>query len=368
MFEDYKKEVLDFYVQKKATHELPAALENPERLKLRKEVLKVFSKKNRKEDIEIIQSFFDPFNQTGDYVKAIERFELDKFRPLISFLTKGKGIRDEEPVKLLAWLIDFLSYREWKEKKYGGKQNEQIGYNEVGEDSPVTNLASERQETEETNYKGDIGKSMFMGANLIQQYAEDEAVEEVKGEPLQEQFPKIEHVAIGFWNFRQYSKFNFISSILFVFLIGILGLGSYEIFWQKKFVNALRKPLPSEKCMYWNGTNYEPIDCATKDVTKKVVPLNMAILNGLKKIGLADTLTRKSIGKIWYAKRGGEYEYFTDSGRHPVDSQKRLRPLSAYILTHHISNYRFRLQILGYVVIPFFIIVCLALFLRKKSA
>jgi hypothetical protein len=78
----------------------------------------VYARKNSKEDGEIIRGFFDPSGKYNDHVKSIECLDLDRFRPLVNYLTKGTTIRDEHAVKLLAWLLDFKSYSDWRASKY----------------------------------------------------------------------------------------------------------------------------------------------------------------------------------------------------------------------------------------------------------
>jgi hypothetical protein len=70
----------------------------------------------------------------------------------------------------------------------------------------------------------------------------------------------------------------------------------------------------------------------------------MRVLKNFKKIRFSDLLTKKDIGKVWYAKIDGEHGFFTDSGSYPSDPNKKLKPLSAFILSNHISYHRFILQ------------------------
>ncbi|MDB4919122.1 MAG: hypothetical protein JWQ54_1105 [Mucilaginibacter sp.] len=48
---------------------------------------------------------------------------------------------------------------------------------------------------------------------------------------------------------------------------------------------------------------------------------------------------RSSVGKVWYARlRRDYYEYFTDSGFHPIDTAIRLRPITKFIIEKHILS------------------------------
>ncbi|RZL02566.1 MAG: hypothetical protein EOO89_29150 [Pedobacter sp.] len=93
--------------------------------------------------------------------------------------------------------------------------------------------------------------------------------------------------------------------------------------------------------------------------------MDLKKLNNLRKVRWPDKLTKESIGKVWYAKAGGgPPEFFTDSGMHPVDTVKRLRPLSTYMLNKYISNERYLLNLLGWcgaliIVVPLLVIAIL---------
>jgi hypothetical protein len=45
-----------------------------------------------------------------------------------------------------------------------------------------------------------------------------------------------------------------------------------------------------------------------------------------------DTLTQRALGHVWYSKIDGLVEFYTAGGIHPVHRERRLRPLTAYIL------------------------------------
>ena len=94
---------------------------------------------------------------------------------------------------------------------------------------------------------------------------------------------------------------------------------------------------PTPKCMYWNGTAYEQIDCnKAAEEELKAVRLDKRKLSRFKKITQPDTLHYKDIGKVWYMKIGAEPDFFTDSGIHPVDERKQLKPITKYIIDKYI--------------------------------
>lgn len=117
----------------------------------------------------------------------------------------------------------------------------------------------------------------------------------------------------------------------------ITGVGAFQ-FWQDK---VDRETITKdEKCMYWTGNHYEAIACDQEASTPRV-PLNLRVLNHLKKITAYDTLTKKDLGKVWYTKIDKEVEFFTANGLHPIDTNRRLKPLTPYILSNYVSYHRY---------------------------
>ncbi len=91
--------------------------------------------------------------------------------------------------------------------------------------------------------------------------------------------------------------------------------------------------------MYWTGESYRPILCNQKIENTPVIALDPQQLSGLKKITQPDTLTRNSINKVGYAKLGRkEIEFYTTTGNHPTIYNKRILPMTAYILNKYIVN------------------------------
>lgn len=358
MFEDYKRELLEFYFLKKKSNQLSTAMENPERLKLRKECIRIYAIKNSKEDRDIIKDFFDPLGKYEDLFKSIERFELDKFRPLVNFLTKGTVIRDEEPVKLLAWLIEFHSYQDWKVKKCGAGLNSYLGTSEdenssdTNENFDVEEGKGEIAEADENCHYDELEKLIQHpepsedndNGNLTtsQDETQEEDVEETQS---------FEEKRNSYRKFAVYSIFGF---LIFSIAIILQQSGLFE-----------SDTLPTEKCMYWDGDKYVSVECEKSNTQTGIIPLQKSLYKNFKKIGWSDTLSKNAVGKVWYAKRNGEYEFFTDSGKHPVDSKKKLKPLSNYIISNHLSYHRFVLQIVGWG-ISLVIILLIIFFLIKK--
>lgn len=160
-----------------------------------------------------------------------------------------------------------------------------------------------------------------------------------------------------------------IYTVAISFTVLFLVAGATFFFWKKKPDITPNALFTSQKCMYWTGDHYEAVDCNEKVSDAPIVSLDVQKLTNFKKITSPDTLTKDALGKVWYTKIAGEHQFFTDSGVHPLDTQKKLRPLSRYILSNHVSHYRYLLTLLVWSIsVVIFLGLCSVLFIafRKK--
>lgn len=93
----------------------------------------------------------------------------------------------------------------------------------------------------------------------------------------------------------------------------------------------------NKQCMYWNGDHYKTIGYKIKIDHATVIALDKEKLFSLKKINRLDTIREKHLGKVWYVKiKVYSAEFYTDSGEYPLNSKKRLLPMTPYILDKYI--------------------------------
>ncbi|MFF5381859.1 hypothetical protein [Pedobacter suwonensis] len=343
MFEDYKKAILDFYRIKKENHRLSLNLEAPRRDRLRAECAKVFLRKNSKVDRDFIRSVFDPTNEYEDQMRSIERFDLDRFRALVSFLTiEGRDIRDDRLVKLLAWLIDFPPYNEWRELS-----EEELKF--------IFEEAAKKPEDEEiaepiiSKPTSDIKVSDNVSTTQPPQIV---IVGEPTGGSNGEDVIRTEQPKGPKFVPRFYPRYITISCIVLLFI----GTTSFAV-WERR--TKIRMPEPEEKFMYWDEDHYEPVKGGKQNAGAPIIPLNENTLRQQQKITLPDTLTSYSIGKVWYKGHGKDHEFFTASGPYPQDLQRVLKPLTNTILTKYTSNYRYILtRLVWFICAAFFISLC----------
>ncbi|RZK34121.1 MAG: hypothetical protein EOO90_31250, partial [Pedobacter sp.] len=246
MFDIYKKKLRAHYTILKDHCQLSENLENPNRTKLKNECLRVYRKKYNSTDDEMLRSFFDPENRYNDHIISIEKFELDKFRPLVSFIKGDGDTRDEDAIKLFAWLINFPFYREWKNKR-----NTIEKYNVDSSNDDVVTTDQLHQETEN---------------------------------PLK---------------FKN-SRTNIALIFLAVLLIGKLAFYLWTI-----QISNVRMPDQAEKCMYWTGYHYEPVLCDEIKPGLNIIPLNIDKLKRMSKIPFFVKVTNRDVGKLWRAKIDG---------------------------------------------------------------
>lgn len=84
--------------------------------------------------------------------------------------------------------------------------------------------------------------------------------------------------------------------------------------------------------MRWDGERYGVVACDAFPGDPSVIPKDPVKLDDFKMVNHYDTLTAYSLGKVWYVKRKGEYEFFTWGGTHPVYRDLQLKPLTDFII------------------------------------
>ncbi|SFW48099.1 hypothetical protein [Chitinophaga sancti] len=273
MFIDYQSAVLKDYERKKADNVLSNRLIQPTSAGLRDECYAVCKERHTIKDEKVLRDFFEKQESAKDYLIAINNHEVDKFKPLANFL-KGQ-VRSTKPVniELLAWLIDFKP-RPWEH----GKNYDNIEFGKVEEEIQPT-----------------------------------VAVESIKGidiPPLPYKSGKIKPATL----------------LLILILVGAFGY----IIWSIIFVPY------HERCMYWAGDHYVPVSCNQQFRDTIAIAYDPLKMENFRRITTPDTITTNAIGRVWYYKENNILEYYTADGYHPVKNYKKLKPLTAYIISKYI--------------------------------
>jgi hypothetical protein len=84
--------------------------------------------------------------------------------------------------------------------------------------------------------------------------------------------------------------------------------------------------------MCWIKDHYQGISCKDKSANGDVFGVDSLQMVNFRKITRPDTLTQRSLGHVWYSKIDGEVEFYTSGGFHPVHRERKLRPLTIYML------------------------------------
>lgn len=102
--------------------------------------------------------------------------------------------------------------------------------------------------------------------------------------------------------------------------------------------NTMQKPMEKlEHYMYWNGERFVATAEANLGGQFEVFPMNELQFKYFKKITCPDTITIKSLKRVWYSKKDNLVEFFTADGKNP-ENDKELHPLTIYILNKYILS------------------------------
>ncbi|HWW40121.1 hypothetical protein, partial [Pedobacter sp.] len=116
-------------------------------------------------------------------------------------------------------------------------------------------------------------------------------------------------------------------------IISFVGIAAVStgVYW--------RSVSSDQKCMYWTGNAYQTISCNEKVGDTAIIALDTFKLAHLKRITRQDTLTKWSVGRIFYSKVNSDsIDVFTSAGSHPVRNGRKLMPLTNYMYVKYISR------------------------------
>jgi len=277
MFAKYKSRVLEEYKLRKNNNSISINLIHATPAKIKAECLFVLETRFEEKDKRILTTLFGQQNSESEYRNAIRKTDTDKFKPLANFLKGSTKSTDENNIELLAWLINY------EPRPY--QVNQPINTALHNSIAPVK-------------------------ANAL---------------PLDAERVKLESIR---------SKTG---KAILASCIALFGLGLLYRFYTREAINQLYFPaIGQEQCMYWVGDRYKPVLCSLKMPDTPVFALDPEKIQRLRMITKPDTITKNSIGHLWYAKINGKLEFYTAGGNHPVYTNRRLKPLSLYMYTKYI--------------------------------
>lgn len=294
LFKDYKEYVIKYYQQKLKANELSTRLAHPTSASLKKECMVVYETRYQKRDEAALRTFFEYTGDQQSMLQAIDRFDNDRFKPLVNFLKSNTSDTDPKNLELLAWLIGLESrpYIRGKDFRIPGLLKAD------GSEEPT--LLPEEDST-----KGTVFPKMIVRP----------------AKPIQ-------------------GKSRILRETVFIFIILILLFVSGFLIFNVADRSNSKALQNDEDCMYWAGDHYEQVPCKKKFGDTLVIALDPEKLSTFRKITRPDTITKKSLGNIYYVKFNGDREYFTADGRHPVDRKLHLKPITDYIIDRYIEPLR----------------------------
>lgn len=341
MFGAYELEVLAEYLEKRDRGEFLTNLTHPTPGRLRDESVSVFDKRYLKKDDMALRSFFDPKEETEEGFRlAVKRCEADSFRRLNTVMKEGAGNTDAKNIELLAWLIDFKPrpYVVWLKDpvRLSGKDEPESG---LEKPQGGVFIGAEEPDKVASDENGHPTKELGMGSGVEKEERDERTIPvDRKNQGVQD---RVEAAKSKMFARRPLGIFfTFLIVLLMgglIFLSGYNKNGTRE----KKDSGAamlILKRGPAG-CMFWKGDHYERGACdqAVQGFPGGVPVDNFRLLN-LKKITDTATINRASIGHVWYFRSRGRVECFTAGGAYPLDTIRRLLPISAYIIAKYFHR------------------------------
>ncbi|MDQ8003378.1 MAG: hypothetical protein REI64_01185 [Pedobacter sp.] len=337
MFSTYKQAVLHHYLSKKNASELPIRLRKPTPAGIRDHLIQYLGKYyDARKDEQILEMFFNHQDEVAAYAKAVNRIDIGKFKPVIKFLEGKTPNPEDKQVHLAALLIDFERPYIFG-KDYSLEETEE---KDAAETEELEDLVNENELVEEIEKQVNEEGGTVMSTLLAP--VEDEETADTEKPSLEEKQPNSE-ASIGelgaddhnrkkgrfFW--LKNGVGNKVRMPLLVLSATILGF----------VVKELVVGVPNGKqCMYWKNDRYIAIACNEKlPKESKKLGLDTFLLDNFRLITEPDTITERSIGKLWYLKHQKNFDYFTVEGTHPIHG-RRLSRLSDLIYKNEIDAKR----------------------------
>ncbi|WP_461790659.1 hypothetical protein [Pedobacter sp.] len=334
MFSTYKQAIRQYYLLKKTSGELPIRLQEPSPAKIRDHLEHYLSTSfDPMKDGQVLEAFFGKQQDAAAYAKMVKHAEIDDFRPVINWLKGKTSTPEDKHVHLAALLLDF-------ERPCVFGKNYNSDETKVADDVDVTLVTAielERGDQPEAGSRIDLpettttveGEKDIKKGDVMLPSGEENSL---NGEGITDGVNKVNRSAETPGGIKTPSdKLKKRALLLFLMLIAI-SIG---------FVIKDAIADPEEKqCMYWKDDHYVAIACDAKlsEETEKIA-LDTFLVANFRKITKPDTITERSIGKIWYLKHDKKFDYFTVKGVHPVHG-RRLSRLSDRIYKNEIASER----------------------------
>lgn len=287
---DYRKAIIRTYNYRKLHGELPPGLQNPSPAKIKNECLRKYQSPDfKRKDIVILVSFLE-VQEEGEVLRKLRR-ELDKFKPLNSYLRGRTDDPQDRHIELLGWLLDFEA------RPFDSSYDYESVYAEpLVPDDPQENKDADRNKARKGGDK-----------------SENAVVEKA---PIYKK--------------RLKSKMTGVAICLGV--VAVLGAMSAIYFSNSARVTE------DKACMIWDRDKFIKIDCDSALPPEFVFILEENLLMNQRRIPKRE-ITESDIGKVWYVGRGRDsIDLFKIGGWDPVNPRRDLRRLSRHVYDKYVRN------------------------------
>lgn len=318
MFADYSTLIFRYYEQKKAAKTLPMELVEPTPARLRDLCQMVCNETFDRKDETTLKKFFGNATNREVCLKAIERCDINKFKPLITYLGDSSVKTHTKNVELLAWLIDF------QPRPFDYRMRYVVEETEI----PTTNF----QSNEIRDSKVELAVTVNGAEPNKTVIPEKERVTQ-QGPPVQTGETASQAISRRGRTMKTSKRIVALTTIIIV----LVCIGFYAL-WRSSPKTSPPIPPGSQGCMFWAEDHYQPVPCNMKLGDTLAIALDSEKLVHFRKITRPDTITDNARGSVWYVRYRGNYEFYTSDGYHPIDPQLRLRPITPFIIAKHVPH------------------------------
>lgn len=327
-FVEYESLVLKDYKEKMAAGSLSLGFPHPTPAKLRDACLEVLESRFDKKDEPFLRKYFK-VGTSNDFSQAVWQLGINKFKKISNFLNDSSSSTHALNIELLAWLIDY------KERPYKPDYARMYETRDTKE-AAVSNNSSLSNTLPASNEPARIHPIQPLRTLFQEQNEEPHLAHPQKDEPAAVGLsPKPETQPL---NRKSFFRKRYVALFLLLPIGGVLWLLTHQ--QKQESSHAVVHPLAGlNQCVIWTEDHYQPVACASHLLNKNVPALDPSTVAALKLITQPDTITKNGIGHVWYIKINGQMEYYTAGGFHPIQSDRRLKPLTLYTYNKYLYRY-----------------------------
>ncbi|RYG28479.1 MAG: hypothetical protein EOO01_39690, partial [Chitinophagaceae bacterium] len=125
MYKHYQEAILKYYEERKSKGDLSLNLQQPAPSKIRDECAQVYQSNPNRRDVSTFISFFE-IKEGADILKVIERFDIDRFRPVVNYMKRVTAETEHKNLELLALLLNFPGRPFDKNKNYDVEASQDV--------------------------------------------------------------------------------------------------------------------------------------------------------------------------------------------------------------------------------------------------